>query len=264
MIMFKKIFSFVLCLFVFNPVLGFTSDSESRGLEIALKMRKASEGFIGESSQMEMVLIDAYGSETKREMQGHILEVKGDGDRSLMIFMSPSDVRGTRMLTWSKREGNDDQWLYLPSLRRVRRISSNNRMSSFMGSEFSFEDLGSQEVERYNFKFLKDDKYNDEEVHVLQRVPKDRSGYSKMVMYVSKSKLLPLKIEYFDRREELLKTGEFKNHTEYKVGNKKVWRSNEIHMNNVQTQKKSIFRWSNRSVGVEHQERMFTQGALSE
>lgn len=242
------------------------SDAKARGLEIALKLRDANEGFVGETSKMKMILIDAYETETVREMRGKTFEVEDDGDKSLMIFESPRDVSGTRMLTWSKREGSDDQWLYLPSLRRVRRISSNNRMASFMGSEFSFEDLGSQEVERYDFKFLRDDKHNGEDIYVLQRVPKDRSGYSKMVMYISKEKMSPLKIEYFDRREELLKIAEFSNFKKYTIKDKsrEMWRSNKIHMKNVQTQKESIFEWENRELGVSLLERDFSQSALTD
>ena len=267
---FKTCLLFSLCFYLFfsfYTVKGAESkDSKARGLEIAIQMREANEGFVGETAQMKMILIDAYENETTREMVGQTLEVPGDGDKSLMIFNSPRDVAGTKMLTWSKREGDDDQWLYLPSLRRTRRISSNNRMSSFMGSEFSFEDLGSQEVERYEFDYIESKVYNDEPVYVLERVPKDRSGYSKMLTYVSKEKLSPLRIDYFDRREELLKTATFSNFRQYTVGDdgKKMWRSNRIHMKNVQTQKESIFEWEQRELGVSHPERAFTQAALSD
>lgn len=249
-----------------SPVVAAESAAQKKGLEIALKVREANEGFVGETADMKMILIDAYGAETVREMNGQTMEVDGDGDKSLMVFRSPRDVAGTKMLTWSRREGSDDQWLYLPSLRRVRRISSNNRMASFMGSEFSFEDLGSQEVERYDFKFLRDDKHNDEDVYVVERVPKDRSGYSKMIMYISKSKMNPLKIEYYDRREELLKEAEFSDFKRYEIEgtNTKTWRSNKIHMKNVQTQKESIFSWNDRELGVSLPERAFTQSALSD
>ncbi len=238
---------------------------EERGLEIALKVREANDGFIGETSDMQMVLIDAYGVETVREMSGMTLEVTGDGDRSLMTFQSPADVQGTKMLTWSRREGSDDQWLYLPALRRVRRISSSNRMSSFMGSEFSFEDLGSQEVERYDFKYLKDAEIEDEAVYVVERRPKDRSGYSKMIMYISKEKLSPLRVEYFDRREEMLKIATFRNFKQYQIEKtgKSTWRSNEIHMLNIQNEKQSLFRWNDRKLGQELRERDFTQQALN-
>lgn len=240
------------------------SSSQQRGLEIATKMRTANEGFVGERSEMEMILVDAHGTETVRQMQGMTQEVEGDGDRSLMIFLTPRDVRGTKMLTWSSREGSDDQWLYLPALRRVRRISANNRTSSFMGSEFSFEDLGSQELERYSFNYLRDDVLDEQDVYVIERFPKERSGYSRMVLFIAKEKMNPLKIEYYDRRNELLKVGRFSYYTQHQVGEKNFWRAHLIEMKNVQTARSSRFRWKGRELGVQHDDRTFSQAALSD
>lgn len=251
------------CLFFITSQLQ-AETPEEKGLRIAKMMEAQNKGFVGESSNMLMVLIDAHGSRVERKMDGKIMEVDDDGDRSLMDFRSPLDVRGTKMLTWSHKDGSDDQWLYLPSIRRVKRISSSGQSSSFLGSEFSFEDLGSQEIEKFNFKFLKDKKIQGHDVWVLERTPKESSGYSKQIMYVRKDIKTPLKIEYYDRREELLKTAEFKDFKKFDVGDKSFHRALKIHMKNKQTQKESIFEWEDRKLGVKHSKADFQQRTLRE
>ena len=84
------------------------------------------------------------------------LEVLEDGDKSIFIFEHPRDVSGTAVLTFTHKHGPDDQWLYLPALKRVKRISSDNKSGSFVGSEFAYEDLSSQEVEKYTYKWIQD------------------------------------------------------------------------------------------------------------
>ncbi|MCO4793346.1 MAG: outer membrane lipoprotein-sorting protein [Bacteriovoracaceae bacterium] len=259
-----KITSFVFLLTFIVNFQAIAKDSpEQKGLKIAKITRKANEGFKGEESSMEMVLIDAYKAKTVRQMKSKVREDGSDGDRSLMVFLNPKDVKGTKMLTHSHKNDDDDQWLFLPSLRRVKRISSRNKSSSFMGSEFSYEDLGSQEIEKYNYKWLKDSKTKKgEALWVLQRIPKKKSGYSKMVMYVSKKKNNPVKIDYYDRKGELLKSAVFSKYKVYKVGKKKLYRASKIHMKNVQTKKQSIFTWKSRKLGIKHKSRDFDKRSL--
>lgn len=232
---------------------------EEKGLFIAREMQSKNNGFLGEKAKMEMVLIDAYGSKTTRIMEGKVMEVNNDGDKSISIFLNPQDVKGTKMLTHTHKNDDDDQWLYLPSVRRVKRISSSNKSSSFMGSEFSYEDLGSQEIEKYTYKWLKDTKNKE---WLLERVPKNKSGYSKVVMRVSQKYMNPVEAKYYDRKSELLKVATFSNWKEFKVNDKVLWRANKIHMKNVQTKKESIFEWKDRELGVKHKNRDFNKTSL--
>lgn len=236
---------------------------EIRGTLIARGLEYKNENFKGEESDMEMILIDAYGAKTTRVMAGKTLEVEGDGDKSLMTFLNPKDVKGTKMLTHSHKGEDDDQWLYLPTIRRVKRISSSNKSSSFMGSEFSYEDLGSQEVDKYNFKWLKDTTLDSGvKGWIVERVPKSNSGYSKMVMTISSKFMNPVKMEYFDRKGELLKIANFTDFKSYKVGDKTLWRASKIHMKNVQTKKESTMEWKKRKLGVNHSARDFKKTSL--
>lgn len=235
---------------------------EEKGLAIARQIEAANKGFVGEESKMKMVLIDAHGSKVERAMIGKVMEVESEGDRSLSIFESPLDVQGTMMLTWSKKESDDEQWLFLPSVRRVKRITSRQQSASFLGSEFSYEDLGSQEIEKYNYKWLKDEKKNGQDVWVVERVPKKTSGYSKQIMYVRKDLKSPIQVDYYDRRNELLKTAEFDQFKAYTVAGKKLNRPHRIHMKNLQTKKESIFEWEERQLGVKHNPQDFEQRSL--
>lgn len=258
---------------IFTLLLCFDSTAKTKqkitpsqkGLAIAKKMEKANKGFVGETSSMEMILIDAYGEKITRKLDGKSKEVANDGDKSLSIFLSPADVKGTKMLTITHKKDDDDQWLYLPSLRRVKRIKSSSKSSAFMGSEFSYEDLGSQEIEKYSYKWLRDEKTKSGSSYwVLERKPKDikNSGYSKNIMWVSKKLMNPTKIEYYDRKNELLKVSTVSNFQSYNVNGKKLWRPGKIHMKNVQTKKQSIFTWKKRKIGVKHPDRIFTKNKL--
>lgn len=257
----KKIFATLILLF--SGLIYAAITPAQKGLDIAKKMQAANNSFVGEDSKMEMVLIDAYGAKTTRIMEGKVMEVEGDGDKSISIFLNPKDVKGTKMLTHTHKSDDDDQWLYLPTVRRVKRISSSNKSSSFMGSEFSYEDLGSQEIEKYDFKWLKDFNKKDFKGWLLERIPKTKSGYTKMLMKVSSKYMNPVKIQYFDRKNELLKVAEFTNFKSFKVGNKTLWRANKIHMKNVQTKKESIFEWKNRKLGVKHKVLDFNKSSLT-
>lgn len=236
--------------------------AEQKGQRIAKEFEQANNGFIGELSKTEMILIDAHGEKVVRVMRGKLKEIEGDGDQSISIFENPKDVKGTKMLTWSHKNKDDQQWLYLPSVRRVKKISSRNKSASFMGSEFSFEDLGSQEVEKYKFRWIKDTILEGKDCHVIERTPNYKSGYSKQVSYTSKKYKNPLRVEYYDRKKELLKVAIFEGYKAYKVGAKTLYRASIIKMDNVQTKKKSIFTWKERKIGVKFGSRDFKKNNL--
>ena len=140
-------------------------------------------------------------------MKNKTLEGTTDGDKSLIIFEKPRDVKGTATLTFTHKEGSDDQWLYLPAIKRVKRISSNNKSGPFMGSEFAYEDLSSQEVEKYNYKHLRDETFDGKDCYVVERIPMDKySGYTKQVAWIDKAEYRALKIDFYDRKKSLLKT----------------------------------------------------------
>jgi len=139
------------------PALAPAETPEEKGLAIAQEAERRDLGWESSEATMEMILRNRHGQESTREMRSRSLEVADDGDKSLIIFDHPRDVRGTALLTFSHKTGDDDQWLYLPALKRVKRIASSNKSGPFMGSEFAYEDISSQEVEKYTYKYLRDE-----------------------------------------------------------------------------------------------------------
>ena len=131
--------------------------SPEKGLEIAIEADSRDKGFGDSTAQITMTLMDKYGQSTKRAIRNRTFEVDNEGDKSLVIFDSPGDVRGTAFLSHTKKADSDNQWLYLPALKRVKRIASSNKAGPFMGSEFSYEDIASQEVEEYTYNYLRDE-----------------------------------------------------------------------------------------------------------
>ena len=141
-----------LLLFLLLPLAAASETPEEQGLVIAREADRRDSGFGDFTANMRMVLKNRHGQESIRLIRIKTLEVADDGDKSLSIFDNPKDVKGTAFLTHSHKTGDDDQWLYLPALKRVKRISSRNKSGSFMGSEFSYEDIASQEVEKYTYR----------------------------------------------------------------------------------------------------------------
>ena len=125
-----------------------------KGLTIAREADRRDNGFGDFTARMEMILRNRQGEESTRRLRISTLEVKGDGDKGLSVFDEPADVKGTALLTFTHKAGEDDQWLYLPALKRVKRIASANKSGPFMGSEFAYEDVASQEIEMRNRRVL--------------------------------------------------------------------------------------------------------------
>jgi outer membrane lipoprotein-sorting protein len=153
------------------------AEDEKKGLEIAQEVEKRDTGWKDFSATMEMVLINKKGKKTTRKIKNFSLEVDGDGDKSMSLFETPRDVKGTAMLTFSHKLDADEQWLYLPALKRVKRISSRNKSGPFMGSEFAYEDISSQEVEKYKHFYVSDEIIDGVEVFKTKRIPQYKYTY---------------------------------------------------------------------------------------
>ena len=210
---------------------------------------------------MLMTLKNRHGQESVREIRIRVLEVDGDGDKSLTIFDTPKDVKGTAFLNYTHKIEDDDQWLYLPALKRVKRISSRSKSGSFMGSEFAYEDIASQEVEKYTYKWVRDDVYDGQECFVIDYYPVDRknSGYTRQVTWIDKREYRVLKVEYHDRKNALLKTLNFKGYRKYLD---KHWRADEMLMVNHRNGKSTRLVFSDYRFAVGLKDRDFSRNSL--
>jgi len=213
--------------------------------ELARKSDTVISGYQDASSQMHMTLINANGQKRERLMKMIVLEKEG-GDKSLMEFLSPADVKGTKFLSYEHVTKDDDQWLYLPALKRVKRIASKNKSGAFMGSEFSYEDLSSYNVDKYTYVGdAQEVELNGKKMYKGESRPVSKnSGYTRQVFWVDAQSFLIVKMDYYDRKKELLKTARYEDYK--KISG--VWRIGKITMSNHQNDKQTILVWKDETI----------------
>jgi len=236
---------------------------DAKGLAIAEMANYRDTGWQDSEARLLMILRNRRGDESQRKMRTKTLEVIGDGDKSMSIFDTPRDIKGTAMLTWSHALEPDDQWLYLPALKRIKRISSRNKSGPFMGSEFAYEDLASQEVEKYTYQYLRDEVYNGMNCYVVERRPAYKhSGYTRHESWLDKEHFNPQKTVYYDRKNALLKTLTFIGYKSYVVNGKTFWRADEMFMKNHQTGKNTTLNFKQYQFGKGLTDRDFDKNTL--
>ena len=217
------------------------SSPEAKGRAVFEEMDRRDSGFGDSSVSLEMILSNRQGDESRRRLNLETLEgngAKGAGDRTLMVFDFPPDVRGTALLTYTKITEPDDQWLYLPAVKRVKRVSSANKAGPFLGSEFAYEDFIAQEVEKFTYRWLKDEPCGDQACFVVQRTPVyEGSGYLRQVVWLDQAEYRPMRIDYYDRKDELAKTLSFDGYRRYAD---RFWRAATLTMKNHQTGKSTV------------------------
>ena len=232
----------VLFALLLAPSIAPAATPEEKGRAIAIEMDHRDQGWVDQQASLLMVLRNKHGQESTREIRVRSLEIEGDGDKSLTIFDTPADVKGTAFLSFSHALKADDQWLYLPALKRVKRISSANKSGPFMGSEFAYEDLASQEIDKYTYKWLRDESLEGRETMVIERIPQyEHSGYTRQVVWVDSQMWQALKVEYYDRKNALLKTLTMSHYQRYLD---RHWRADSMRMVNHQTGKSTELEWS--------------------
>lgn len=237
-----KNYIFLILLFIILPThaVAFQNDNaqlsdEEKGLAIAKEIKSRDSGWIDSNAKTQMILRSPDGRESIRELRVKTLEVEDNGDKALTIFDEPRDVAGTAFLSFSYTQGADDQWIYLPALKRVKRIATRNKSGPFMGSEFAYEDMTSFELEKFSFRYLRDERLNNQNMFVIEQIPTDKySGYSKQVAWVDKEHYRVHRIDFYDRRNSLLKTLTMED---FELYEDKFWRAHRSDMENLQTGK---------------------------
>jgi outer membrane lipoprotein-sorting protein len=246
------------------PWLQATAQSPAeRGLEIARLGAERAEGYQDTAASGEMILRNAGGQESVRRFVSSTLEMPNDGDRTLFVFEWPADIDGTALLTHAHKTGDDDQWLYLPALKRVKRISSSNRSGSFVGSEFTYEDLVPTEVEKYTYWYWYEEPCPPDPLvtcHVYERRPTGQdSGYTRQVVWRDTEAYRIRQVEYYDRREERLKTLVIDGYSLYED---RFWRPARMEMVNHLNGKSTVMTWSDYRFATGLGEQDFTTRAL--
>lgn len=205
--------------------------TEQKGWKIAKRVQEQYNGFGDTTSRIIMTLYN----NSSRTIINRTLESKDEGDLLLLTFIDPKDVNGTVFLSHTKKKIPDNQWLYLPALKRIKRIGSANISGLFMGSEFAFEDLSSPELEKYRYEYLGKKNYKGQDCFLVKYIPVyEYSGYSNKIVWIHVKEYTFRKIQFYDRKKDLLKTLTYE---EYKKHNQQFWRANVLVMKNKTTKK---------------------------
>lgn len=195
-------------------------------------------------------LVNASGQERRRETKGQTKLIKGTTDNMrLVTFLSPSDVKGTKTLFIEHSKGDDDIWIYLPALKKVRRLVSNNKKDSFVGTDFSYGDVIGHKVEQWNHKIVKEEKIDGKDCWLIESTPKtpdvsENTGYSKRLGWIDKESFIAVRGEMYDLSNQLLKKVSARNIEKVDAANNK-WQPMALEAENVQTGHKTILEFKN-------------------
>lgn len=236
---------------------------EEKGFEIAARSDRSDRGFGDSEVALTMVLRNSAGQESRRTLTISTLEIPDEsvGDKSLVLFQTPADIKGTALLSHAKILESDDQWLYLPALKRVKRISSSNKSGPFVGSEFAFEDFTAIELNKFTYKYLRDEACGELQCSVIERIPRYKnSGYTKQIAWIDTTDFQVRTIEFYDRRGDLLKILSLEDYKEYEG---KYWRAQKLSMKNMKTQKSTELIYDKYEFGTGLKDRDFVKGRLS-
>lgn len=236
---------------------------EEQGFDIAARSDRTDLGFKSSRVELEMILRNAAGQQSTRSLEIATLEKPDEnvGDKSLVLFDTPRDIEGTALLSHAKILNPDDQWLYLPALKRVKRIASSNKSGPFVGSEFAFEDFTSLELNKFEYRYVGTENCGAYNCDVLERLPRyENSGYSKQIAYVDQDVFQLRKVGFYDRRGDLLKVLELVDYRQYDNG---VWRAHKLTMKNVQTNKETDLVYQDYAFNVDLTSKDFVKGRLS-
>jgi len=237
---------------------------EEKGFEIASKSDRMDKGFKSSIARLTMTLSNAAGDKTVRDLEVKVKEKPNEdvGDKSVTFFFTPPDVEGTALLSHAKILESDDQWLFLPELSRVKRISSSNKSGPFVGSEFSFEDLTAAELGKYSYKWIETTELDGMAVDVLEQKPLyERSGYTKLLAYYDQEINQIRKIEFFNRGGTHFKT---LTQSEFKNFGGTIYRPMKQQMDNHLTGKSTMLEATSYEFGVPIDENDFRPSALSQ
>ncbi|MDH5731924.1 MAG: outer membrane lipoprotein-sorting protein [Gammaproteobacteria bacterium] len=258
---FKNIVFIALMLISVAPALVAQS-LEEKGKFYAQAWKDSDIGFGNSTSKIEMTLYDKKGNESKRSMNMNVLEndSENEGDKVLLTFLEPKNIKNSRVLIHSLVGTGDDVWLYLPAVKRVKHVSSADRSGAFSGSEFSYEDIGSMEIDNYKYLWLKEEPCGELICAVVEQIPQyPYSGYSSIRVWFDKTHYRQMKIEFYDRKKLKFKTLEL---AKYEQFSGKYWRALDMRMTNHVTGKKTILLSSNVEFGHEIRKTMFEPSRL--
>ena len=219
-----------------------------KGRMVFVEADERDSGYVDLTVNLTMILKNARGGSTERSLRIRQFERNDDGDKVLVVFDKPANIRGTALLSHARIDAPDDQWLFLPALKRTKKIASRNQSGPFVGSEFAFEDLSPREVAKFDYSFVEQTECGELTCYVVDRMPIDEySGYSKQRVWLDVEHLRIQQIDYADRRGRPVKTLKV---DQYQLFNDRFWRPAYMRMDNLKTRKSTELYWRDYAFAV--------------
>lgn len=214
---------------------------EQQGLAIYREKERRESGYQDFQVSLAMILRDRRGTESRRELRISQLEVDESGDRLLVVFDTPPPIRGTALLSHSHKDAQDDQWLYLPAQNRVKKIASRNRSGPFLSSEFAYEDMALQELEKFDYRLMDIEPCGETRCYRIERTPLDEySGYSRQEVLLDQEALRVIRVDFYDKHDRPLK---ILHNDGFELHQEQFWKASRMRMENLQTGKSTELLW---------------------
>jgi hypothetical protein len=252
-------------------MLGAMAYADMTGKEIINEQIQRHEVDTEEATEI-MLLVDKNGDREKRVLKRYSKKNDQNLNRFLLVFTNPVDINGTALLTWEQNNGMDDQWMYLPAQGRLKRIAQGNKKAYFMGTDFTYEDMELEDMDSFNYKILRSEqleyfvskKEKTADCWVIESVPANKkakhlSSYSKRILWVDKSNFFTLKIQFFDKTDEHIKTQTSHNVVHVKGD---AWRGNKTLMDNHKRDHKTLSGVKERKIDQLIDDKMFTENYI--
>jgi len=241
-----------------------TSAWSLSAIEIINKVNSRDDGE-SVSRTLKMELTDKRGKKRVQETLSY-RKYYGEDKKSVLFYKAPKRLRGTGFLTYDNVVSDDEQWLYLPALRKVRRVSASDRGDWFLGTDFSYEDIKKEtkvSTEDYDFKLLGEEQVDGHAVYKVEFVAKNEEiakelGYSRLVSLIDKTIFISRKVTFYDERGELLK----RLHNQEIKEIDGIWTIHHMQMTNAQNGHESHFYFSDIDYKKALSDGLFTQQSL--
>ncbi len=248
----SKIISFIMILVI---LVNFDAMAQLTGKQIVEKAYNRPVGK-DQTALLTMTLTNSRGSQRVRKIK-QFTKNAATVEKSIMFFQSPADVKNTSFMSWSYTNSKaDDQWIYLPAIKKTKRISSDSKSDYFMGSDFTYDDLGDRKLNADTHKFLKSVTIDGKSCYVVESVSKDDEYiYSKTKTWIIKGSFIGYKKEFYDEDGDLLKILSIKKYE--KISG--IWVITHSEMKNVQKNHRTSMKLSSVKVNTGVSESSFTE-----
>lgn len=218
-----------------------------------------------EEATAVITLISKTGETKQRRIATYALTGPDTLSKTLIRFLAPRDVENTGLLTWEGKDGNDDQWLYLPATKRVKRIASSAKKNRFMGTDFTYEDLRPENLALHTYTVDGSEVLDGQECHVIEAGPATQrqasdSGYSKRKLWIRKDNYVIVKQEYYNKKGRLEKIGTGRKLVHIKGT---MWRADEVEMRDVQGRTLTVMLVERRALDQGLKDDFFTEVELT-